>query len=40
MGIVHEVNSIKVFHTKRELENDGFSGVFDNPMFEVEEVEE
>ena len=40
MGIVHEVNSIKVFHTKRELENGGFSGVFDNPMFEVEEVEE
>lgn len=39
MGIVHEVNSIKVFHTKRELENGGFSGVFDNPMFEVEEVE-
>lgn len=37
MGIVHEVNYIKVFHTKRELEDGGFGGVFDNPMFEVEE---
>ena len=39
MGIVHEVNSIKVFHTKRELENGGFSEVFNSPLFEVEEVE-
>lgn len=37
MGIVHEVNSIRVFHTKKELEAGGFGGVFDNPMFEVEE---
>lgn len=40
MGIVHEVDYIRVFHTKKELEAGGFSGVFDNPMFEVEEVEE
>ena len=26
-------------HTKSELEAAGFGGVFDNPMFEVEEVE-
>mgnify|MGYP000977255487 CR=1 FL=1 len=39
MGIVHEVNYIKVFHTKRELEAGGFSGVFDNPLFEVKEIE-
>lgn len=39
MGIVHEVNSIKVFHTKEELEAGGFSEVFNSPLFEVEEVE-
>lgn len=30
----------RIYHTKDELESGGFSGVFDNPMFEVEEVEE
>lgn len=40
MGIVHEVNNIKVFHTKEELEAGGFGGVFNNPLFEVEEMEE
>lgn len=29
-----------VYHTKKELEDAGFGGVFDNPLFEVEEVEE
>lgn len=38
MGVVHEVNWIKVYHTKRELEAGGFGGVFNNPMFEVEEM--
>lgn len=37
MGIIHEFNYIRVFHTKKELEAGGFSSVFDNPMFEVEE---
>lgn len=39
MGIVHEVNNIKVFHTKRELEEAGFGDVFNSPLFEVKEVE-
>lgn len=38
MGIPFEVKDLKDKHTKRELEDGGFSGVFDNPMFEVEEV--
>ena len=29
-----------VKHTRKELEEVGFGGVFDNPMFEVEEVDE
>lgn len=29
-----------VYHTKKELEDAGFGGVFDNPLFEIEEVEE
>ena len=29
-----------VYHTKRELEDAGFGGVFYNPLFEIEEVEE
>lgn len=37
MGIPFEVKDLKDKHTKRELEDGGFSGVFDNPMFEVEE---
>lgn len=40
MGLLQEYPCIKSFHTKRELEAGGFRGVFDNPMFEVEEVEE
>ena len=39
MGIAQEFIGLKVFHTKRELEKGGFSGVFDNPMFEVKEIE-
>lgn len=30
----------RTYHTKEELEAGGFGGVFDNPMFEVEEVDE
>lgn len=30
---------ISSFFTKQELIDAGFEGVFDNPMFEVEEVE-
>lgn len=30
----------RTYHTKEELEAGGFGGVFDNPMIEVEEVEE
>ena len=29
----------RTYHTKEELEAGGFGGVFDNPMIEVEEVE-
>lgn len=32
--------AIRLYHTKEELEAGGFGGVFDNPMFEIEEVEE
>lgn len=39
MGIVHEVNNIKVFHTKRELVNAGFEWMFSCPGIEIEEVE-
>lgn len=35
-GIDHQRGN----HTRKELEAGGFGGVFDNPMFEVEEVEE
>ena len=31
---------IHLYHTKEELEAGGFGGVFDNPMFEVVEVED
>ena len=30
----------RTYHTKEELEAGGFGGVFDNPMVEVEEVDE
>ena len=30
----------RTYHTKEELEAGGFGGVFDNPMLEVEEVDE
>lgn len=35
-----EVNSVaaRTHHTRKELEEGGFGEVFDNPMFEVEEV--
>ena len=35
----NECDIYQVRHTRKELEAGGFSGVFDNPMFEVEEVE-
>lgn len=34
----HEVGSYRTHHTKGELEAGGLGDVFDNPMFEVEEV--
>lgn len=37
MGIPFEVKDLKDKHTKRELEEAGFGGVFDSPLFEVEE---
>lgn len=40
MGTIQETLDLKLFHTKEVLEANGFGGVFDNPMFEVEEVEE
>lgn len=33
-------NAVGTYHTKKQLEDAGFSNVFDNPMFEVEEVGE
>lgn len=39
MGTIQETLDLKLFHTKDELEANGFGGVFDNPMFEVKEVE-
>lgn len=39
MGILQKYIGLKMFHTKKDLEDAGFSGVFDNPMFEVKEVE-
>lgn len=37
LGIPFESKDLKDIHTKEELEVGGFGGVFDNPMFEVEE---
>ena len=31
--------ALGTYHTKKQLEDAGFSNVFDNPMFEVKEVE-
>lgn len=31
--------AVRTHHTKKQLEDAGFSNVFDNPMFEVKEVE-
>lgn len=39
MGIINDSLDLKLFHTKEELEANGFGGVFDNPMFEVVEEE-
>ena len=36
----NECDIYQVRHTRKELEDSGFGGVFDNPMFEVEEVDE
>lgn len=40
MGDILEFASIRVYHTRRELEAGGFGEVFNSPLFEVEEVEE
>lgn len=34
-----DMKDIRTFHTRKELENAGFSEVFNSPLFEVEEVE-
>lgn len=39
MGTTTHFKEARVYHTKEQLEEAGFSNVFDNPMFEVEEVE-
>lgn len=39
MGRFDEFEDVKTYHTKEELISGGFSGVFNNPMFEVKEVE-
>jgi hypothetical protein len=39
-GFNQESSTVRLYHTKEELEAGGFGGVFDNPMFEVVEVEE
>lgn len=38
MGTVQESLDLKMFHTKKELKAGGFEGVFNNPLFEVEEM--
>lgn len=40
MGTIQETLDLKLFHTKEELEANGFGGVFDNPLFEVKELEQ
>ena len=39
-GMKSDSIEIHLYHTKEELEAGGFGGVFDNPMFEVVEVED
>lgn len=39
LGISFESKDLKDIHTKEELEAGGFSEVFENPLFEVKEVE-
>lgn len=39
-GMENDSIAIRLYHTKEELEAGGFGGVFDNPMFEVVEVED
>ena len=34
-----DMKDIRAFHTRKELENAGFSEVFNSPLFEVQEVE-
>ena len=36
----NEIGGCRTKHTRKELEEDGFGEVFDNPLFEVEEVTE
>lgn len=38
-GINQDSNTIRLCHTKEELEEAGFGEVFNSPLFEVEEVE-
>lgn len=38
MGVIRESTELRLYHTKESLDSVGFSNVFDNPMFEVEEV--
>ena len=38
-GFNKESSTTRLYHTKEELEANGFGGVFDNPMFEVVEEE-
>lgn len=39
MGRLDEFEGVVAYHTKEELEKGGFGDVFENPLFEVEEVE-
>lgn len=39
MGRLDEFEGVVAYHTKGELEKGGFGDVFDNPLFEVKEVE-
>lgn len=39
MGTTTHFSDARLYHTKDELDAGGFSGVFDNPVFEVKEVE-
>lgn len=40
MGRLDEFEGVVAYHTREELVKGGFGGVFDNPMFEVVEVED